>query len=76
MPKFMQGDRVRYLRGGHTKEYSQKEAYIDGIKVFASEETGRPIYYIKWAEDEGRFEYGIHEKNLELIKRKDPDWEV
>jgi len=72
MPKYLKGDRVRYT----APEYFKKEALIDGVKVFTSEVTGRPIYYIIWNEDEERFKYGIHEKNLELVKRKDPDWRL
>ena len=72
MPKFLEGDRVRYIGN----EYQGKEGFINGIKVLISVITNRPIYYIKWEGEEERFGYGIHEKNLELIKRKEPDWRV
>jgi hypothetical protein len=72
MPKFLDGDRVRYIGGN----YEPREALIEGIKVMVSEVTSRPIYYIRWAGDEEKFSFGIHEQNLELIKRKDPDWRV
>jgi hypothetical protein len=72
MPKFLNKDRVRYVGDN----YESREALIEGIKVMISEVTNRPIYYIKWIGDEEKFSFGIHEHNLELIKRKDPDWRV
>jgi heat shock protein HspQ len=72
MPKFLEGDIVQYIN----EEFSQREGTINGIKVLTSEVTGRPIYWIIWNNEEERYSYGIHEGNLKLIKRKDPDWEV
>lgn len=73
MPRFLNGDRVRYMRSA----YQDKEGYIAGIKKMQSEETGRPIYHIIWVGEGEVFSYGIHERNLKLISRKpQPDWEV
>ena len=72
MPSFGPGDRVRYI--GENLE--GREANIVDIKVFCCERYGRPIYNVIWDGEEKTYMHGIMEKNLKLIKRRLPDWEV
>lgn len=72
MPKFLDGDKVKYIGGN----LEPQEGIVDGVKVMISEETGRPIYYIIWDGTVERYNYGIHEKYLKLVKRKEPDWRI
>lgn len=72
MPLFNSGDRVRYV--GENMEHL--EAMIVGIKVMSCIGFGRPIYYIKWDRQEETYPHGIMERNLKLIKRRPPDWEI
>lgn len=75
MALFKTGDNVSYSTTGRMLELRGFVGVIEGVKVAYSEETSRPIYYVRWKGDERPYEYGIHEHNLVPLREK-PKWRV